>query len=127
MKQELQDQIFSKYPEFFKEKDLPCSQTCMCWGLEIGDGWYCIINELCFKIEQYFRKNPDLRSQFAFTQVKEKFGTLRVYYHGGDDTIDSYVDKAEQDSAITCETCGKIGKLNKQQGWLYTSCEEHKR
>ena len=44
-------------------------------------------------------------------QVKEKFGTLRFYYTGGDDRIDGMVRMAESMSAVTCETCGAPGKL----------------
>lgn len=125
MNSELQEQIYTKYPKMFREKDLPMSQTCMCWGLEIGDGWYCLINELCYKIDIHIKQNPKLEEGFIIRQVKEKFGTLRFYYIGGDDTIDKLVDAAETESAITCEMCGKVGKTTNINGWLSTLCEEH--
>jgi len=34
MKLELQNKLFEKYPNIFKNKDLPMNQTCMCWGNE---------------------------------------------------------------------------------------------
>lgn len=58
------------------------------------------------------------------TQVKEKYGTLRFYYNGGDEYIDGIVDMAESMSARTCETCGAPGKL-RGGGWVYTACDEH--
>ena len=40
MKAELQQQIFAKYPKMFGDRTKPMTETCMCWGLEVGDGWY---------------------------------------------------------------------------------------
>lgn len=57
-------------------------------------------------------------------QVKEKFGTLRFYYRGGDEYIAGLVAFAEQMSALTCDVCGKPGSLT-GQGWIRTRCEEH--
>ncbi len=62
--------------------------------------------------------------QFVAEQVKEKFGTLRFYYRGGDDYIGGLVSFAEQMSAVTCEVCGKPGSLT-GRGWVRTRCEEH--
>jgi hypothetical protein len=56
--------------------------------------------------------------------VKEKFGTLRFYYTGGDDIIDGMVQMAESMSGVTCEECGASGKT-KGGGWLSTRCEAH--
>jgi hypothetical protein len=47
---------------------------------------------------------------FAVSQVKEKLGTLR-YYCPSTDAIEDYIALAERLSAITCENCGKFGKL----------------
>ena len=47
MRKELEDKLFNKYPEIFKQKDLPARETCMCWGITCGDGWYDIIDNLC--------------------------------------------------------------------------------
>jgi len=60
---------------------------------------------------------------FAVDQVKEKFGVLR-FYCPGTDRIWAYVTLAERLSAVTCETCGKQGKL-RGSNWLYTACDEH--
>jgi outer membrane protein assembly factor BamA len=59
-------------------------------------------------------------------QVKEKYGTLRFYYDGGDEKIDGMVRMAEAMSAVTCEVCGNAGKF-RGRGWYYTSCDEHAR
>jgi hypothetical protein len=108
MKQELQEKLFSKYPKIFGDRTKPMTETCMCWGIETGCGWYEIIDTLCealtntystsveideedgkrlgiephnFKDEKtsyYFRVEPP---QVKASQVKEKFGTLRFYHY----------------------------------------------
>ena len=62
--------------------------------------------------------------QVTLDQVKEKFGTLRFYYSGGDDYISGLVSMAESMSGITCEECGKPG-TSTGGGWIKTACVEH--
>jgi hypothetical protein len=69
-----------------------------------------------------FRQVPDAIPQVTLDQVKEKFGTLRFYYSGGDEYINGLVSMAESMSAITCETCGKPGTQT-SGGWIKTICE----
>jgi len=71
-----------------------------------------------------FRKVPDAVCQVVVDQVKEKFGTLRFYYSGGDERIDGMVRMAESMSGLTCEECGAPGK-SRGGGWVRTLCDEH--
>lgn len=71
-----------------------------------------------------YREVPKVPQQVVALQVKEKFGTLRFYYTGGDDIISGMVLMAECLSSVMCETCGNAGKL-RGSGWLYTACDEH--
>ena len=79
-------------------------------------------------IQESIKKGPrDVRpdiTQVIVTQVKEKFGTLRFYYDGGDDVIDGMVRMAEAMSAVTGEECGVPGE-QRQGGWIRTLCDEH--
>jgi len=68
-----------------------------------------------------FRDVPELIPQVTVDQVKEKFGTLRFYYTGGDTHIDGLVSMAESMSGVTCEECGNIGK-QRGGGWVHTYC-----
>ena len=58
----------------------------------------------------------------AVQQVKEKFGTLR-YYCNGSDNMDRLINLAKILSAVTCENCGKYGKI-RQGGWIRTLCDD---
>jgi hypothetical protein len=68
-----------------------------------------------------FRKVPESIPQVTLDQVKEKFGTLRFYYSGGDDVIDGMVRMAESMTGVTCESCGNIGE-RRGGGWVHTYC-----
>jgi len=136
MKEELDRQLCEKYPLIFADRNKSMMETCMCWGFEHGDGWYQIIDSLCANIQHHidwnnknfekgytqYKQVPQVVAQ----QVKEKFGTLRFYYNGGDDVIDGMVRMAESWSAVACEECGAPGTQN-SQGWIKTLCETHKK
>ena len=68
-----------------------------------------------------FREVPQSIPQVTLDQVKEKFGTLRFYYTGGDDIIDGMVRMAESMSGCTCESCGNVGE-RRGGGWVHTYC-----
>ena len=75
-------------------------------------------------IDQPLREVEQPVCQVTLDQVKEKFGTLRFYYSGGDDYISGLVSMAESMSAVTCEECGNPGK-QVGGGWITTLCKEH--
>jgi hypothetical protein len=126
MKPELQNKLFESYPSIFRQKDLPMSQTCMCWGIDTGDGWYNILDTLCNQIQNHLEHNlredqDPTAVNVEATQVKEKFGGLRFYYDGGDKFIEGLVWMAEAISSRTCEGCGSSGTQN-NTGWIHTLC-----
>jgi len=176
MNKEIQDKIFAKYPAIFRQKDLPITETCLCWGLECSEGWAKIIDNLSGaiqytiencqtsitlkneKTETYTKHNgEEISYQTAFelvkypavefVQVKQKFGTLRVYwdmvpftpefaetlnetalkefYIRYRSAIEGMISFAEYLSSITCEDCGADGKLSTNPfGWYRTVCEK---
>lgn len=169
MTPELQQKLIDKYPILFQDKDKSPKETLICFGIEAGDGWYKILDDLFgyfynimdnevylpFKkeyivqgdVETYgIEKKPP---KIKLVQVKEKYGTLRVYTSVYDDETpsdeilqklednsyerslksvysryDFAVDYAEYLSSKTCEICGEDGKLV-GSSWLRTLCEEH--
>ena len=70
------------------------------------------------------RPVPEILEQVTVNQVKEKFGTLRFYYSGGDAYIDGLVAMAESMSEVTCEECGAPGRV-RPGGWLRCQCDTH--
>ena len=142
MRDELDRELCEKYPKIFANRHASMIETAMCWGFEHGDGWYQIIDSLCGQIQHHIDwhnsqrelllknnphnvKIPDEVRQVVAAQVKEKFGTLRFYYDGGDDYISGLVSMAESWSAVACEECGAPGTQN-SRGWIKTLCETHR-
>jgi hypothetical protein len=124
MKQELDAQLCEKYPKMMVNRHKNMQETAMCWGFECGDGWYNILNALMSNIQHHIdwkNKKEEVVPQVTLDQVKEKFGTLRFYYTGGDDYIRGLVSMAESMSAITCESCGNPGNQT-HGGWIKTIC-----
>lgn len=74
--------------------------------------------------EQKYRDVTERVEHVVVEQVKEKFGSLRFYYRGGDSVVDGMVRMAEMMSSVTCEVCGKPGKM-RGGGWIKTLCDEH--
>lgn len=62
MRKELQNKLFDDFPLLYGDRTKPMTQTCMCWGICTGDGWYDIIRELSEKLESmisdFAEKNP---------------------------------------------------------------------
>jgi len=138
MSPEKTKQLYDKYPEIFKQKDLDMRQTSMCWGFSCGDGWFILIDELCSMIQAHIEnenwsisykkekgKLPEdapMFPQIEATQVKEKYGGLRFYVNHYDDYIRGLISMAETLSYKTCEDCGNPGKTN-HDGWIITLCD----
>lgn len=121
MTEELQNKLYTKYPKIFVQHTLPMSQTCMCWGIECGDGWYNLLDDLCSNLQTYV-DNSDF-PQVEAVQVKEKFGILRFYLDDEDDVIEAFIDHAESISNKTCEICGTTDNVGHTIGWITTCCE----
>lgn len=125
MSPELDAELCKKYPKIFVNRNQDSSESCMSWGFECGDGWYDLLDTLCFTIQNWIDCNSRRNiSQVTADQVKEKFGTLRFYYTGGDDLISGMVELAENISGKTCEQCGQKGK-RVGSGWITTLCKQH--
>lgn len=71
----------------------------------------------------FFRPNLGVEYFPCASQVKEKYGTLRFYTTYETEEMSQLISIAERKSAITCETCGKLGKRN-NYGWVTTLCDE---
>jgi hypothetical protein len=143
MNQELQDQLFEKYPNLFENKNKSIQESCMAWGIECNNGWYQLLSSVCWRISQHEKNIADrirVRNKAGkendqsdldyvpvkFDQIKEKFGGIRIYYTGGDDYVRGVVSLADEMSYKICEVCGNAGKPNKG-GWISVLCDEHRR
>jgi hypothetical protein len=93
-------------------------------GIAVGAGWANILVQLCQNIQHHLdwkNRDSEVIPQVTIQQVKEKFGTLRFYYQGGDEYIHGLVSMAESMTGITCEECGNPGET-RHGGWIRVLC-----
>ena len=129
------DSLYEKYPNLFVNKDNK-NEPIGCYGIECSGGWDEILSSLCFMIAQHERNiegnNKYLISQnrepveyepVKFTQIKEKFGGLTIYYDGGNEYVRGLVGMAGCWSYNTCEKCGEKGS-KRVKGWITVLCDK---
>jgi hypothetical protein len=89
MTPDLQAKLYAKYPGIFRDKDKSMKESCMFWGLSCGDGWYDILDHLCYALSYTYSCGytidggvyvPVDPPQVIAMQVKEKMATLHFYY-----------------------------------------------
>jgi hypothetical protein len=91
----------------------------------VGKGWHPLLERifLALKPDVVYERKP----KGYVIQVKEKFGTLRVYLGGVEMAwVDSYVDGLCDASSVICEDCGNPGRirsLNEGRTWVRTLCD----
>lgn len=88
----------------------------------VGPGWSSLVETL---IDDLFAFGWD----GELRQIKEKFGALRFYIGAVEDAelfkkLHARIAIAEQESAETCETCGKPGHI-RGIGWVKAICDYH--
>lgn len=154
MKIELENKLAEAFP-FMRKKETLEEQEANgriddlygAFGCECDDGWYDVIYGLCAEITEAYKKY-DKPMDIVVDQVKEKYGTLRFYYHHEGETVPNAVDypggvirfapinnelrreiagivvKWEEKSAQVCEKCGKAGALRNDLSWVLTLCDD---
>ena len=132
MKRNLERYLVRKFPLCFGDYGKSPKENLMAFGLEVGDGWYKIIKTACEKAEPIIAKwieehkhEKDYKNWAPkFAQVKEKLGSLRLYFTTYPDGIEAIEREAEEKSETTCETCGAYGEI-RGESWLYCACYQH--
>lgn len=92
------------------------------FGFECNDGWADVIEATLWLVQQRAKVSA---LDVKVTQVKEKFGQLRIYHRGGDESIGAAFDIAELVSGSVCEMCGMPGGVISVEGWLQARCGQH--
>jgi len=112
--------LFGRYPVLYQGRKFPITQSLIPFGIETGDGWFKIIDQLSADITLLDEKNG---TTTIAVQVKEKYGGLRFYVESGSDAVYDLIDAAEEESLKTCEMCGEPGEL-RGVGWVSTMCDK---
>lgn len=123
MNEKLECILFERYPLLFaRYATKPPGYS----HLQCGDGWFDLIDSLCEVLQRSVTSHRPPHPQPAAVQVKEKFGGLRFYIHGGDQYQHGLIDMAEEMSFRICEICGSPGRmLIDDRNWSMARCAAH--
>ncbi|MCX9157829.1 hypothetical protein OPU71_17025 [Niveibacterium sp. 24ML] len=93
MTPELESRLYAAYPSLFHRETWIDTESAMQRGCCCGDGWFAILDALCeciaWSVEHENMPPVEVR------QIKEKFGSLRFRYSGGDDRTRALVVLAQ--------------------------------
>ena len=90
---------------------------------ECGKGWWPLIEKVAAAIDSYNTAHPD--SPVEVSQIKQKFGGLRIYHYNAPEDIRQLIDHAIEVSWHTCERCGRReGITTNIDGYHLTLCSQ---
>ena len=90
---------------------------------ECGKGWWPMIEKVASAIDSFNAAHLD--SPAEVSQIKQKFGGLRIYHHNAPEDIRQLIDKAIEASWHTCEKCGSTtGVTTNLEGYRLTLCPD---
>lgn len=131
MDAELEQQLIDSYPMLYEFSHLPTDDVpnptppIVFDGFACGDGWYRIVDCLSDFLESTINEHPK-RPTIHATQVKQKWGRLRMYTDPMPDIAFGAIHMAEGFSSHMCESCGTVAEVDIQEtdGWRAALCQD---
>lgn len=124
------DEVIQRHPRLFHGQ----APDVHSW---VPTGWLALIDQIFESIGALL--DDEQAARFKVFQIKEKFGTLRVYWalrdsSGADDPqaaadvlmrarLRQLVDDACKQTEFLCEDCGQPSGLRCFRGWWTTRCD----
>lgn len=119
--QELLEKRRSEMENKVKSSVEPQQTSYELFGIECGKGWESLYRPIMTHIDEL---NKTLDEKIEVSQIKEKFGGLRIYLTRYTEELREMIADAEDKSYNMCENCGKEAKRRNRNGWIYTMCDE---
>ncbi len=114
-------EAIEQYPELFGEDAFDVHKSLMAFGFETSKYWTDIILESLPGLSEIVLRDS---ISFKIVQVKEKFGSLSLYYVGGNDETRAYINSIENKCNETCEKCGSKEGVFRPNGWFRVTCDD---
>ena len=111
-----------KAPTWFHTKFIKWFPKYNKW--ELNKPFYNFVEKFRTQSHKYVAFNRIYAKPVKIDQIKEKFGSLRFYYSGGDDQVSGMVMFAGYLCDKTCEASGDKGELCSNGGWYKTLSPE---
>lgn len=90
--------------------------------LEIPAGWDALFLQFCEDAKKALIEANYL-DNFRLSQVKEKYGQLRIYHEGAPREVEIIIDKYEKMAGFICVDCGQPAEYM-TTGWILPVCKE---
>lgn len=91
------------------------------WADDAPEGWRALFVQCCEDLRRQLVEDNQLQT-FRFCQIKEKYGTLRMYNYGCSREAQLILDKYEWLSQFVCIVCGKPATVE-TEGWISPFCD----
>ena len=90
---------------------------------ECGKGWWPLIDKVAAAIDSFNAEHPEIPVEVS--QIKQKFGGLRIYHYNAPEDLRQLIDEAVAASWRTCEKCGSTtGVTTNLEGYRLTLCPD---
>ena len=87
---------------------------------ECGKGWWPLIEKVAAAIDSFNADHPEIPVEVS--QIKQKFGGLRIYHYNAPEDLRQLIDEAIAASWHTCEKCGSTtGVTTNLEGYRLVS------
>jgi hypothetical protein len=92
---------------------------------ECGPGWRDILFNFLEDMEILIKDKYNIEDDLfpSIIQIKEKYGTLRIYPNFYPDELDDMIEDVELKSSKICEVCGNPGRLIPDK-WMRVRCKD---
>lgn len=129
MNRHYENYLFKKYEPLYRQHKLPMTQTCMCWGVETGDGWFEIINTLSKSLCAGW-----LEAKENYDKIVGREGQLRYPSYDGETNFNWRItaEKIQEAKTLLDEELEKVPvavqvkeKFGSLRFYVYNATDEH--
>ena len=104
------------------------------WVTDLPEGWQSRFLQWAAEVKDILKRYQIPESRLKVGQVKEKFGSARVYWNwdieyqevipeAATEAITLITDNFEERARVTCHLCGEVATL-RSIGWVAPHCRE---
>lgn len=123
MNEILDNQLCEKYPLLFKDRNADMRTTAMCWGFSCGDGWFNIVDTLCWHLHHKY-DDAESRHDYLVSRLgKPRFGENGVVVTQGD--IDEAKTKMDLEANLVPTVSQVKEKFGTLRFYIHSGSVEH--
>jgi hypothetical protein len=113
MSPELEKSLYQKYPAIFQDNTKSIQESCMAWGICVGDGWYGILDALCSNIQNHTDQyNQQCKRDAQYNLMREQlirgdctlFDTKEASWYSDDIKRQNRINQIVTESARIVQT-----------------------